>query len=79
VLQQVPRVGDPVTVMPPWDQDPVIIAMQHYARVASVDPDALTCMVSLDATSPPGQTFGPFPLQRLASGWRDETGRWRAS
>jgi len=24
--------GDRVTILPPWDRDPIIVAMQHYER-----------------------------------------------
>jgi hypothetical protein len=69
------KVGDPVSVLPPWDDLPYILSFQHYAYVASITPDG--CMVRLDGAFPPRQVFGPVAPQRLVTGWRDENGRWR--
>jgi hypothetical protein len=60
--------GDLVTVLPPYDGDPVIVSMQHYGRVAAADADGYT--VILGAVWPPDRAFGPFPAERLAPGWR---------
>lgn len=69
------KIGDPVTVLPPWDDLPYILSLQHYVHVAAIRPDG--CMVWLDAAFPPHQVFGPLALHRLATGWRDEDGCWR--
>lgn len=69
------HVGDPVTILPPYDHDPVIIEHQHYGLVASrVDAGY---MVEIEATFPPNERFGPFSERRLAMGWKDGNGRWR--
>lgn len=68
------KVGDQVTILPPWDDDPILIAMQHYVRVAAVV-EGVGYMVDLPAASSP--RFGPFAENRLLAGWRDERGRWR--
>lgn len=69
------EVGDRVTILPPWDRDPIIVSMQPFARVAEV---RLTggVMVTLSATMPVDERFGPFPESRLASGWRDPRAGW---
>jgi len=67
--------GDRVTILPPWDCDPVIVAMQHYGIVAE-DLGDDRHMVELDATHPPRQRFGPFAGRRLAVGWRNPGGGW---
>lgn len=67
--------GQQVTVLPPYDDDPVIVAMQHYGTVASSTDRDVT--VQLGSTLPPGKQVGPFPNERIALGWRDENGRWR--
>jgi hypothetical protein len=77
------RVGDLVTVLPPYDDaDPYILNFQHYGRIAAVEhrdnmPSA-SYMVELDSTLPPRRQVGPFPAGRLAKGWRDQKGRWLA-
>jgi hypothetical protein len=70
------KVGDQVTILPPYDQDPVLIAMQHHARVAEVQPTGAV-MVTLSATMPADAQFGPFYPSRIVSGWHDQYGRWR--
>jgi hypothetical protein len=70
------KVGDEVTILPPYADDDILVEMQHYARVAAVLP-AGQYMVRLGSVYPPDQHFGPFSAQRLAAGWRDECGRWR--
>lgn len=72
------EVGEPVTILPPWDRDPVLVAMQHYGNVAEARPLRLGghhYMVRLGATAA-GLVFGPFPADRLVPGWRDRYGRW---
>ena len=66
------QVGDEVTILPPYDRDPIIIAMQHYARVAEILPTD-EVMVTLPAA--PGR-FGPFEPARIAWGWRNSAGQW---
>ncbi|HEX2551615.1 MAG TPA: hypothetical protein VHK64_08475 [Nocardioidaceae bacterium] len=66
-----------VTILPPYNRDPVIVEMQHYGVVVARTDAGY--MVELSATSPPNQRFGPFPPERLARGWKDGNGRWRAS
>ena len=73
------KVGDLVTVLPPYEGDPYILNFQHYGRIAAVEqrdnmPSAY--MVELDATLPPRRQVGPFECSRLAKGWRDQSGRW---
>ena len=75
------KVGDLVTVLPPYDADPYILNFQHYGRIAAVEhrenmPSDYYYMVELDATLPPRRQVGPFPAGRLAKGWRDQKGRW---
>lgn len=75
-MADLPKPGDQVTVMPPWDDDPYILTFQHYGTVVQrVDAGY---MVEIEATLPPNQRFGPFPPARLAPGWKDANGRWRA-
>jgi len=69
------KVGDPVTVLPPWDDLPYILSFQHYAHVTAIRPDGY--IVALGASFPSRQVFGPIAAHRLAAGWRDENGRWR--
>jgi len=69
------KIGDPVTVLPPWDDLPSILSFQHYAHIAAIRSDGY--MVQLGATFPPNRVFGPIAPHRLAAGWRDEHGRWR--
>jgi hypothetical protein len=83
MVQEAYRVGDLVTVLPPYDSDPYILNFQHYGRIAEVaesqaaENQASTYyMVELDATLPPRRQVGPFPSSRLAKGWRDQSGRW---
>jgi hypothetical protein len=70
------RVGDQVTILPPYDHDPILISMQHHVRVAEVEPDGAV-MVTVPSTMPAGEWFGPFDESRIADGWRDQNGRWR--
>jgi hypothetical protein len=72
------KVGDLVTVLPPYDRDPYILNFQHYGRIAAVEhnDNASAYMVELDSTLPPRRQVGPFPAGRLAKGWRDQSGRW---
>ena len=65
-------VGDQVTVLPPWDDDPYILTLQHYGTVIAVG-DA-GCTVSLADVVP--HVYGPFAADRLVKGWRDGRGRW---
>lgn len=68
------RVGDEVTILPPWDNDPYIVTFQHYGRVAQLT--AAGIVVELENTLPPRRQVGPFPTKRLAPGWKDANGRW---
>lgn len=69
------HVGDPVTILPPYTHDPVIITHQHKGRVARrVDAGYI---VEIPDTWPPNEHFGPFPERRLVLGWEDGNGRWR--
>ncbi|GIF26853.1 hypothetical protein Ate02nite_95830 [Paractinoplanes tereljensis] len=72
------KVGDLVTVLPPYDRDPYILNFQHYGRIAAVEQreNMPSYMVELDSTLPPRRQVGPFPSSRLAKGWRDQSGRW---
>ncbi|GAA0547882.1 hypothetical protein GCM10010172_32160 [Paractinoplanes ferrugineus] len=72
------KVGDLVTVLPPYDRDPYILNFQHYGRIAAVqhNDNQSSYMVELDSTLPPRRRVGPFPAGRLAKGWRDQSGRW---
>ncbi|WP_433294657.1 hypothetical protein ACQP2F_33690 [Actinoplanes sp. CA-030573] len=74
------RIGDLVTVLPPYDRDPYILNFQHYGRVAAVEHrenmGSDLYMVELESTLPPRRKVGPFPGNRLAKGWRDQSGRW---
>jgi hypothetical protein len=72
------KVGDLVTVLPPYDRDPYILNFQHYGRIAAVEQreNMPSYMVELDSTLPPRRQVGPFPSTRLAKGWRDQSGRW---
>jgi len=78
MVQESYRVGDLVTVLPPYDTDPYILNFQHYGRIAEVAENQASTyyMVELDATLPPRRQVGPFPGSRLAKGWRDQSGRW---
>ena len=78
MAQESYRVGDLVTVLPPYDTDPYILNFQHYGRIAEVAENQASTyyMVELDATLPPRRQVGPFPGSRLAKGWRDQSGRW---
>jgi hypothetical protein len=78
MAQESYRVGDLVTVLPPYDNDPYILNFQHYGRIAAVAENQASAsyMVELDATLPPKRQVGPFPGSRLAKGWRDQSGRW---
>jgi hypothetical protein len=58
------------------EQDVYILAFQHYATVSRRVDDGY--MVTLADVYPPGEEFGPYPAERLAHGWRDNAGRWRA-
>jgi hypothetical protein len=69
------RVGEPVTILPPYTDDSVIIEHQHHGRVAG-RADA-GYYVAIADTFPPNERFGPFPERRLARGWKDGNGRWR--
>jgi hypothetical protein len=66
-------VGDPVTVLPPYDSDPILVAMQRHATIAEIrpepGPDGSVYMLQLVGTFPPDRKFGPFPETRLAPGW----------
>lgn len=77
------RRGDAVTVMPPYDDDPLILSFQHYGRIVKVcgDPEkeGIAYYVVLGSTWPTDQAFGPFPAARLRSGWRNEDDHWRAA
>lgn len=69
------KVGQMVTVLPPYDDDPIILSFQHFGRVAEVVEDGYR--VTLGSTWPPEETFGPFPDRRLVHGWRDPAdGDW---
>jgi hypothetical protein len=69
------KLGQMVTILPPYDDDPIVVSMQPYARVAEVRGEAY--MLVLGATWPPDELFGPFPLRRLVCGWRDPVdGDW---
>ena len=68
------RSGDPVTVLA-GDDDPYIFQFQRYATVSRVTDRG--AYVTLDATIPPNQEFGPFPPEKLLDGWRDRSGKWR--
>ncbi|WP_433365142.1 hypothetical protein ACQPZX_35290 [Actinoplanes sp. CA-142083] len=74
------KVGDLVTVLPPYDRDPYILNFQHYGRIAAVEHRENMAvdhyLVELDSTLPPRRKVGPFPAGRLAKGWRDQKGRW---
>lgn len=62
------RIGERVTILPPYTGDPVIIEHQHYGVVAARTDAGY--MVDLGAgTWPPNQQFGPFPAARLQPGW----------
>lgn len=69
------KVGDPVTVLPPWDDLPYILSFRQYVYVAAIRPDGY--MVQFGAAFSPDQVFGPITAHRLAAGWRNEDGRWR--
>jgi hypothetical protein len=69
------HVGEQVTILPPYDQDPILISMQHYGHVAEVRLTGAV-MVTLPGAMPPDRQFGPFPERRIASGWRRNDGRW---
>ena len=62
-------VGDPVTVRPPYTNDPILVEMQHHARIAKVL-DGGEYMIALGSAWPPNKEFGPFPAWRLDPGWR---------
>lgn len=67
--------GDPVTVLPPYDRDPLIVSMQPHARIAEVLPDAdgpgeTAYMIALGSAWPPDRRFGPFSSDRLKAGWQ---------
>ncbi len=70
------EVGDQVTVLPPYDDDPYILRFQRYGLVAAVL-DGPAYLVTLRGTMPASMQFGPFPAQRLAPGWRDANDQWR--
>lgn len=75
-MADLPRIGEHVTVLGPYDNDPYILAFQHHGTVARrVDAGYV---ITLESTLPPNQEFGPFPAERLAHGWKDGNGRWRA-
>lgn len=66
--------GQLVTVMPPYDDDPLIVRLQPHGRIAEVRDDGY--MVVLGAAWPPVQTVGPFRPSRLAPGWRHPVDVW---
>jgi hypothetical protein len=68
-------VGEQVTILPPYTDDPVIIEHQHHGLVAARTDDGY--FVEIEGTMPPNQRFGPFPERRLARGWKDGSGRRR--
>jgi hypothetical protein len=74
-VADLPKVGEHVTVLPPYENDVYILAFQHYATVSRQVDDGY--MITLADVHPPGEEFGPFPADRLAHGWRDDAGRWR--
>jgi hypothetical protein len=65
---------DQVTVRA-TDRDPYILQFQRYARVSRVTVEGV--FVTLDATVPPDQEFGPLQSGQLVRGWKDNSGRWR--
>lgn len=67
------HVGEQVTILPPYNYDPVIIEHQHHGLVAARTDDGY--MVTLESTFPPFERFGPFPEERLTRGWK-KNGRW---
>lgn len=71
--------GDPVTVLPPYEDDPYIIKLQRYGKVAAIQtgPTGVQYTITLGAAHPPDQEFGPFSEGRLARGWLDQSGNWR--
>lgn len=68
------KVGDQVTILPPYDRDPILVSMQPFAKITRVDGPAY--MVVLGSTMPADLEFGPFTAARLAAGWRDSEGKW---
>lgn len=65
------QIGERVTILPPYDRDPVIVEHQRYGNVARVfdlhpEPEYL---VTLPDAFPANERFGPFPHRRLAKGW----------
>lgn len=77
------KVGDAVTVMPPYDDDPLIVSFQRYGQVVKVcgspGNEGAAYYLVLGSTWPKDKMFGPFPANRLCSGWKDEHGHWRAA
>lgn len=74
-MADLPKPGEPVTVLPPYDDDSYILNFQRYGRIARRNDAGF--LVTLECTVPPDEEFGPFPAERLAKGWRDHNGRWR--
>lgn len=74
-MADLPKVGEQVTLLPPYDDDPYILAFQRYATVAQRTDAGY--MIELDGTHPAQGRYGPFPANRLARGWRDNQGCWR--
>ena len=72
-MTKVLAVGEPVTVLPPFDDLPFLLCMQRHVRIAAVvaTPVEVSYVIRLDATIPPSQQFGPIRASRLAPGWRD--------
>lgn len=65
--------GDLVTVLPPFEGDPVVVFLQPHARVTAILPvlgDAMY-LLRLDGAHPPDRIFGPFGAARLFPGWGD--------
>ena len=64
-------VGDLVTVLPPFDNDPYIVRLQPHARIADVLPPKdgeAQYMIALLAVTPDSKHHGPFPARRLVPG-----------
>ncbi len=63
------KIGDQVTVCPPYTWDPILVEMQPHARIAEVLDGGAEYMIALGSVHPPDQRFGPFPAARLKPGW----------
>lgn len=71
-------VGDEVTVMPPYDDLPIILSMQRHVRVAAseITGDRGTFVqVRLDSAGQ-DNTFQMVPVDQVLPGWKDRDGRW---